>query len=118
MQEIKTNRKLKILLENNVQVLYVVIYKFDFEDYYMVMEIDDIKTDVSGKSLQETMEKAEDLKSKTNKNMVPMPSEWLEEKWWVGDDDDLNLSIFNLIDYKANEAFIKLINDKNKEYEK
>lgn len=116
MQELKLNRKIRILLENNIQTLFVFIGKKTNSDYYLLLEINDVNVNVEGNSVIETLENLEKLKEKSElKEYVSMPMDWLEEKWWVGDDDDLNLSIFNLIDYKLNENFTKLIDKNNVE---
>ncbi len=113
MQKLTLNRKVKILLENSAQMLYVFIGKKHQSDYYLLLEIDDVNIDIAGDNEKEIMDKLEALKEKTeSKSYTSMPMDWLEEKWWVGDDDDLNLSIFNLIDYKLNPGLSEMIKNK------
>ncbi len=117
MEKLILNRKIKILLENNAQMLFVFIGKKINSNHYLVLEIDDVNIDVAGENEKEIMEKLEALKEKTeSKCYTSMPMDWLEEQWWVGDDEDLNLSIFNLIDYKLNPNLSEMI--KNKENDK
>jgi len=102
MNELITNRKFKILLENNAEVNGIIVGKAG--DTYIIVETDDLSADISGSSEEEVLSKAQAVveNSALYKNMAQVPVEWFSEEYWVADDDELNLSIFNLIDYKPN----------------
>lgn len=99
MKPIKPHRKIKIILEHQAEAMFLVIEELEYG--FMIIKISDINCNYSEQELQEIKHnsfKDSDYRKKMNVSMLPF--EWVSEDKWVGDDESLNLSIFDLISYK------------------